>query len=142
MITSNYLKKCNRLQLINDYNYDYPMSDILISTITADKLRWILYCLKEGIDFARERFKFNLRDRWHTRAIKFDAVRPTGKVWVSIKTRAGGQIPPWRRFIFMRIYELLERWRGSPPVGTFGVGWVGFNSRCQNAPSTVLTTGI
>ena len=25
-ITSNYLKKCNRLQLINDYNNDYPMS--------------------------------------------------------------------------------------------------------------------
>ena len=28
-ITSNYMKKCNRLQLITITNYDYPMSAMM-----------------------------------------------------------------------------------------------------------------
>jgi hypothetical protein len=28
-ITSDYMKKCNRLQLITITNYDYPMSDLV-----------------------------------------------------------------------------------------------------------------
>ena len=40
LITSDYMKKCNRLQLITITNYDYPMSDLAVPAIVLLEIFW------------------------------------------------------------------------------------------------------